>query len=80
MRRRIQLPGSENLVAGQQVTLSTHRALFTGVVVSNDGTTIVFDTNHPMASGTLINVELSRLKSNPPLYGREGRGASASLH
>lgn len=55
-----QLPGSENLVAGQQVTLGTPEGYpVMATVVSNDGTTIVFDTNHPMAGKDLnFNIEL----------------------
>lgn len=55
-----QLPGSENLVAGQQVTLGTPEGYpVMAIVVSNDGTTIVFDTNHPMAGKDLnFNIEL----------------------
>ena len=55
-----QLPGSENLVAGQQVTLGTPEGYSVmATVVSNDGTTIVFDTNHPMAGKDLnFNIEL----------------------
>lgn len=55
-----QLPGSENLVAGQQVTLGTPKGYpVMATVVSNDGTTIVFDTNHPMAGKDLnFNIEL----------------------
>ena len=55
-----QLPGSENLVAGQQVTLGTPEGYpVMAPVVSNDGTTIVFDTNHPMAGKDLnFNIEL----------------------
>ena len=55
-----QLPGSESLVAGQQVTLGTPEGYpVMATVVSNDGTTIVFDTNHPMAGKDLnFNIEL----------------------
>lgn len=55
-----QLPGSENLVAGQQVTLGTPEGYpVMATVVSNDGATIVFDTNHPMAGKDLnFNIEL----------------------
>ena len=55
-----QLPGSENLVAGQQVTLGTPEGYpVMATVVSNDGTPIVFDTNHPMAGKDLnFNIEL----------------------
>ena len=55
-----QLPGSETLVAGQQVTLGTPEGYqVMATVVSNDGTTIVFDTNHPMAGKDLnFNIEL----------------------
>ena len=55
-----QLPGSESLVAGQQVTLGTPEGYpVMAPVVSNDGTTIVFDTNHPMAGKDLnFNIEL----------------------
>lgn len=55
-----QLPGSESLVAGQQVTLGTPKGYpVMATVVSNDGTTIVFDTNHPMAGKDLnFNIEL----------------------
>ncbi|MFC2670100.1 peptidylprolyl isomerase [Lancefieldella parvula] len=55
-----QLPGSENLVAGQQVTLGTPEGYpVMATVVSNDGTIIVFDTNHPMAGKDLnFNIEL----------------------
>lgn len=55
-----QLPGSEKLVAGQQVTLGTPEGYpVMATVVSNDGTTIVFDTNHPMAGKDLnFNIEL----------------------
>ena len=55
-----QLPGSENLVAGQQVTLGTPEGYpVMATVVSNDGITIVFDTNHPMAGKDLnFNIEL----------------------
>lgn len=55
-----QLPGSENLVAGQQVTLGTPEGYpVMATVVSNDGTNIVFDTNHPMAGKDLnFNIEL----------------------
>ena len=55
-----QLPGSENLIAGQQVTLGTPEGYpVMATVVSNDGTTIVFDTNHPMAGKDLnFNIEL----------------------
>ena len=55
-----QLPGSETLVAGLQVTLGTpERYPVMATVVSNDGTTVVFDTNHPMAGKDLnFNIEL----------------------
>ena len=55
-----QLPGSESLVAGQQVTLGTPEGYpVMATVVSNDVTTIVFDTNHPMAGKDLnFNIEL----------------------
>lgn len=55
-----QLPGSESLVAGQQVTLGTPEGYpVMATVASNDGTTIVFDTNHPMAGKDLnFNIEL----------------------
>ena len=55
-----QLPGSENLVAGQQVTLGTPEGYpVMATVVSNDVTTFVFDTNHPMAGKDLnFNIEL----------------------
>ena len=55
-----QLPGSETLVAGQQVTLGTPEGYpVMATVVSNDGTTVVFDTNHPMAGKDLnFNIEL----------------------
>ncbi len=55
-----QLPGSETLVAGQQVTLGTPEGYpVLATVVSNDGTTVVFDTNHPMAGKDLnFNIEL----------------------
>ena len=55
-----QLPGSETLVAGQQVTMGTPEGYpVMATVVSNDGTTVVFDTNHPMAGKDLnFNIEL----------------------
>ena len=55
-----QLPGSEKLVSGQQVTLGTPNGYpIRATVVENDGTTITFDTNHPMAGKDLnFNIEL----------------------
>ena len=55
-----QLPGSEKLVSGQQVTLGTPNGYpIRATVVENDGTTIIFDTNHPMAGKDLnFNIEL----------------------
>lgn len=55
-----QLPGSEKLVSGQQVTLGTPNSYpIRATVVENDGTTITFDTNHPMAGKDLnFNIEL----------------------
>ena len=55
-----QLPGSEKLVSGQQVTLGTPNGYpIRAAVVENDGTTITFDTNHPMAGKDLnFNIEL----------------------
>lgn len=55
-----QLPGSEKLVSGQQVTLGTPNGYpIRATVVENDGTTITFDTNHLMAGKDLnFNIEL----------------------
>ena len=55
-----QLPGSEKLVSGQQVTLGTPNGYpIRATVVENDGTTITFDTNHSMAGKDLnFNIEL----------------------
>ena len=55
-----QLPGSEKLVSGQQVTLGTPNGYpIRATVVENDGTTITFDINHPMAGKDLnFNIEL----------------------
>lgn len=55
-----QLPGSEKLVSGQQVTLGTPNGYpIRATVVENDGTTITLDTNHPMAGKDLnFNIEL----------------------
>ena len=55
-----QLPGSEKLVSGQQVTLGTPNGYpIRATVVENGGTTITFDTNHPMAGKDLnFNIEL----------------------
>lgn len=55
-----QLPGSEKLASGQQVTLGTPNGYpIRATVVENNGTTITFDTNHPMAGKDLnFNIEL----------------------
>lgn len=55
-----QLPGSEKLVSGQQVTLGTPNGYpIRATVVENDGTTITLDTNHSMAGKDLnFNIEL----------------------
>ena len=55
-----QLPGSEKLVSGQQVTLGTPNGYpIRATVVENDGTTITLDTNRPMAGKDLnFNIEL----------------------
>ena len=59
-----QLPGSENLEAGQQVYLSNQYGQpFPVKVAAKDGTTITFDANHEMAGKELnFRIELVEVK------------------
>lgn len=59
-----QLPGAENLEAGQQVYLSNQYGQpFPVKVVEKDSTTITFDANHEMAGKELnFTIELVEVK------------------